>query len=408
MAIQTRFGNLDSLRHIGLGCLQLETLKDKEAVDLIIEAYRSGVRVFDTAAAYGSDRHNEKLLGQAIKKITHLFGESASIFFSTKCGINFATLNTKTEGYEGNPEQIYSSVDLSLKALDVEQIPLLYLHRINPKASEQELLATFNALKGLAEQKKIRYIGLSEPTSQQIQLADEVFKKTTLSYNPLAFVQSACSVATQRAFRNGVYQICREKGIQFVSYTSTIMGLVDERLSSALTLSEIPQMEITDIIKNIQASLGIPKEDFRFFVGFFHESVIKANIQSILRFQKLAKELNILPSQLALAWQKANKLLPIPGTTNLQHLHSNVAAMSIDLTLDQIEQINACFENFKGSPHPSLLKKLDNEALETDSTTKKSNFLKPKQGIKFALGSAFALAVAYVAGAIFKSRTAAK
>lgn len=366
MSCQTRFGNLDSLGYIGLGCLQLETLKDNEAVDLIVKAYRLGVRVFDTAVTYGSDRHNEKLLGQAIKKIRGLFGENNPIFFSTKCGINFATLNSETEGYEGSPAQIHSSVDLSLKALNVEQIPLLYLHRINPKANEQELLATFNALKDLAEQKKIRYIGLSEPTRQQIQLADEVFKKTTLSYNPFAFVQSACSVATRRAFRNGVYQICREKGIQFVSYTSTVRGLVDDRLSKTLKLSEIPQMGTAAIINAIQTSLNIPKHDFRFFAGFFNESVIKANIQCILRFQKLAQKWGISPSQLALAWQKANGLLPIPGTTNVEHLRSNVEAMSIDLTPDQIEQINTCFMNFKGNPNPSKI--FDNEDLQMEES----------------------------------------
>lgn len=373
MASPIRFSNVNTLGHIGgligLGCLQLEDLQDTEAVDLIVDAYRLGIRFFDTAAAYGKDRHNENLLGQAIKKIQGLFGENAPIFTSTKCGINFAAIGTETEGYEGNPEQIRSSIDLSLKALNVSQISLFYLHRINPKATEQELRATFNTLKELAEQKKVLYIGLSEPTSQQIHLADEVFKKTTLPYNPLAFVQSACSVATQRAFSNGVYQICREKGIQFVSYTSTVRGLVDERLSKALKVNQISQLETDEIIKTIRTSLNIPESDFRFFVGFLHQTVLKTNIQCILRFQALAEAWKFPPSQLALAWQKAQRLLPIPGTTKIDHLRSNIAAMSIDLTPSQVEQVNACFRDFEGNPNPP--KMLDNEDLQRVVATEK-------------------------------------
>ncbi len=344
-----RFPNVGS---IGYGCLQLESIPNEDtAVRLIVEAYRLGVRFFDTAAAYGPDRHNEKLLGRALVEIKRTFGETSEIFFATKCGINFSTLNTPSEGYEGSPEEIRASVEKSLTTLKVSQIPLLYLHRINPKSTPEEMRASFEALKNLCEQKKVRFVGLSEVTREQILMADEVFQTSRLDYNPLAFVQSACSIGTQRAFRNGVFQTCREKGMLFVSYRAVLRGMVDPRLSQHFDILQVDQLEAKEVLERIQRGLNIPVTDFRFQFGFLSPTVIKTNLKCILLFQKMARDMGVESSQLALSWQKAKGLLPIPGTTNLEHLRSNVGAMKISLTPEQIEQIDTCFKPFKGNPN---------------------------------------------------------
>jgi aryl-alcohol dehydrogenase-like predicted oxidoreductase len=345
-----RIDGLD-LGKIGFGCLQLEGLPEEMAENVIVQAYGMGVRLFDTAAAYGNDRHNEKILANAVAKIRNIYGETANVFVSTKCGINFATMGTKTRGYEGSPHQIRESVERSLIELKVSQIPLLYLHRIDPEADDEEVTASFEALRELVEEGKIKYIGLSECTAQQILKADEVFQKTSLPYNPFAFVQSAFSIATQRANDNGVLKACQEKGIQFVSYTSVVRGLVDVRILQAVSLEKLDGMEPSAIIGNIKKALEIPENDFKLFVGFFHESVIKANIGCMLHFQELARKWDINPSQLALAWQMAQGILPIPGTSKLDHLRSNVDSSSIKLSSEKLQQINDCFITFVGNPN---------------------------------------------------------
>lgn len=131
--------------------LLLEGLLDEVAKNLIVQAY-------------GKERHNEKLLANALNKIRNIYGERSNVFISTKCGINFATITTETRGYEGSSDQIRHSVECSLIALNISQIPLLYLYRMDPEAAEAEVIASFEALKELAEEGKIKYIGLSECT----------------------------------------------------------------------------------------------------------------------------------------------------------------------------------------------------------------------------------------------------
>jgi aryl-alcohol dehydrogenase-like predicted oxidoreductase len=356
-----RINGLD-LGKIGFGCLQLEGLPEEVAENVIVQAYGMGVRLFDTAAAYGKDRHNEKILANAVAKIRNIYGETVDVFISTKCGINLTTMGTKNRGYEGNPQQIRESVERSLIELNVSQIPLLYLHRIDPEAADEEVTASFEALKELIEEGKIKYIGLSECTAQQILKADEMFQKTSLSYNPFAFVQSAFSIATQRANDNGVLKACQQRGIQFVSYTSVVRGLIDARISQAISVEKLDGMDPSAIIGNIKKALEIPENDFKLFVGFFHESVIKANIGCILRFQELAREWDINPSQLALSWQIAQGILPIPGTSKLDHLRSNVESSTIKLSRVQLEQINDCFIAFVGNPNIDGM--LDDKRLE--------------------------------------------
>lgn len=127
------------INSIGFGCLQLEGKEDTDAINIIVKAYELGVRHFDTAAAYGSDRHNEKLLAKAIIKIANLYGPNHGVFFSTKCGINFATMFTETRGYEANPTQIRKSVEESLRIFNVAKLPLVYLHRIDPEATDGDV-----------------------------------------------------------------------------------------------------------------------------------------------------------------------------------------------------------------------------------------------------------------------------
>lgn len=350
------------LQKIGFGCLQLEGINEDAAVNIIVKAYELGVRLFDTAAAYGADRHNEKLLSKAICKIEEKYGKAHDLFFSTKCGINFNTMYGPERGYESSPEEIRASVEKSLLEFNVSQIPLVYLHRIDPQANDNSVRDSLNELKKLVEEGKIKYVGLSECSARQIRMADEIFKMTELPYNPFAFVQFACSISTRRAFHNEVLDVCREKGIQFVSYTSVVRGLVNPLLSENLTEEELEWLEPKEIIERLKQILAIPQSDFKLYVGFFSEDVIKTNLKCIISFQKLAKEYGVSPSQLALAWQVANGMIPIPGTTNLEHLEMNVKAGTIQLSNTQLEAINGCFQDFKGNPNIDGV--LDDASLE--------------------------------------------
>ena len=358
--MKTRFGKSgQELPVVGYGCLQLSfpnQIKQEDANHLIATAYQQGVSVFDTAAAYGMNRHNEKLLGEAIRQLK--VQKDDAPFIITKCGISFEGGGTYTQ----NPEQIRMSVHESLEALGVDTIDLLCLHRVNPDASKEEYANTIYAMKMLVKEGKVKYIGLSEPTAEQIRAAYTVEPYDVC----LSAVELAYSLFTRRAEQNNVWDTCQELGITVIAYTSIIRGAVDQRIQQ-LSEHEVLHSDNATLQRRVFDLLRISNQnDGREFVGFFDKSIIQKNVQHILAFQADAKRLNISPSQLALAWLGQRGVISIPGTTNEVHLIENTETLHLGVPIKELEALTEKYPAgcFVGNPNPSILKKLDNEQLE--------------------------------------------
>lgn len=343
---------------MGFGCLQLSyaPISRPDKIRIIQKAYSGGATLFDTAAAYGHDRDNEKLLGEALKDI-----DRAGVTIVTKCGIDFSTMT-----YALAPEQIRASVELSLKNLGASQLDLFYLHRLDPGASKEEFEQAVRTVKMLVKEGKVKQIGLSEPTADQIIEAHRLSPEDI----PISSVESAYSIATRRAEQNGVLHTCRQLGIEFVAYTPVVRGLTDIRLQQ-ISEDEIEASDPAVLRARVFAVLDIEDEVVRrslgfYSVGFLDECNIKNNVRMILAFQKKAVSLNCSPTQLALAWLQHRGVTPIPATTNIVHLEENLGAQFLTLSEEALDEFDRAFPagSFIGNPNPAVLDRFDNPALE--------------------------------------------
>lgn len=336
---------------VGYGCLQLEYsgLIDESQVNFIVEAYKLGVRFFDTAAAYGQDRHNEIILGKALKVITELKGEAPVI--ATKCGIAF----DPTEPYISSEEEIRASVELSLKNLGVDCIDLLYLHRVDPKMTRANFEQVMSIFRALVAEGKIKHVGLSECSAERIRAANKIVDITS--------VELAYSLFTRRAELNGVFETCQELGIGLVAYTSVVRGATNTAMQR-ITDEELDNSTSSDLQSLVFRLLGI-QDELTQSVGFFSEKHIRTNSQALIAFQKIAVVQGVSPSQLALAWLGHRGVVSIPGTTNLKHLAENVKAMELNISSEVLDKLTVEFYpgRFQGNPNPSQLDFLDDDAL---------------------------------------------
>lgn len=342
---------------LGFGCLQLSEsgLPLEGCIALIQQAYEGGAKFFDTAAIYGSNRNNEKLVGKALAG-----KDKSNITIATKCGIDENTFSFAT-----SPQKIYASVEESLRNLGVDQLDLLYLHRTDPNDPQEKFDESIRAMKQLVIEGKVKKIGLSEVSESQIRRAHSLYPQNV----GISSVESAYSIGTRRADLNGVLSTCHELGIQFVAYTPLVRGLTDRRLQK-ITTEEFQSLNDAEFQARIFEIMEIPANTEpgmeRRTVGFFHESHIKKNVQMVLNFQKMAAKHGCTPSQLALAWLQHRGITPIPGTANAAHLSENLDAQLITLTDDVMKELDSLFPpgSFEGNPNSTMLDKFDNPALE--------------------------------------------
>ena len=350
----------DELPAIGYGCLQLsypDEVSNEDATRLIQQAYNQGVRVFDTAASYGRDRHNEKILGSALKELDIVNDEEP--FIITKCGLCFGSCSLK---FPQKPDEIYSSVTTSLEKLGLDTIDLLILHRIDNNASDLTYKKTIQAMKTLVLEKKVRFIGLSETSADRIREAHHTDPVNV----PITAVESAYSIFTRRAEVNGVWDTCHELGIKLIAYTSVVRGAVDRRLQS-LTSYDLNELSYEKLKEKVFNLLNISKRDVcRSCVGFFDEQYIRNNIKQVLELQRLADELKITPSQLSLAWLQHRGVIAIPGTKNAAHLKENADVLQMQLPDEALNTLSERFPLgcFKGDPNPAMFRTRDDEKLE--------------------------------------------
>lgn len=289
----------------GLGCMGMSQSygagDDAESIATIHRALELGVTLLDTANVYG-DGANEELVGRAIAD------RRDRVVLATKFGIVRDAAGN--QGAQGDRAYVHSCIDESLRRLGVDHVDLYYQHRIDPDVPVEE---TVGALVELIDAGKIRHYGLSECSAETLRRAHAV--------HPPVAVQSEWSLWT-RGIEDAVAPACAELGVGIVPFSPLGRGFLTGAITSAGQLGEGDMRR------------GIPR---------FSEENLAANLAIVDALRAIAERRGITAGQLALAWVQARgeHVVPIPGTKRRRYLEENVAAASLELTADELAEIEA-------------------------------------------------------------------
>jgi aryl-alcohol dehydrogenase-like predicted oxidoreductase len=317
-------GNLEASA-LGLGCMSMSfgygpPADRQEMISLIRAAVERGVTFFDTAEAYGPFT-NEELVGEALGPMRD------HVVIATKFGFKFDA--GKQSGLDSRPEHIKEVAEASLKRLKVDAIDLFYQHRVDPNVPIEDVAG---AVKDLIQEGKVKFFGLSEAGVQTIRRAHAV--------QPVTALQSEYSL-WWREPEAEVLPALEELGIGFVPFSPLGKGFLTGKIDENTTFDS---------------------SDFRNVVPRFTPENRKANLALVDWLTKFAERKKVTPAQIALAWLLAQKpwIVPIPGTTKRHRLEENIAATAIELTADDLREIDraAAQITVQGARYPEHLQRM--------------------------------------------------
>jgi len=317
---------------MGLGCMGMSFSygppKDRQEMTALLRAaVERGITFFDTAEVYGPFI-NEDLVGEALAPFRRQVAIATKFGFDLRPGFDPRGMKG-APGLNSRPEQIQAAVEGSLKRLRVTTIDLLYQHRVDPGVPIEDVAG---AVKQLIQQGKVRHFGLSEAGVQTIRRAHAV--------QPLAALQSEYSLWT-RTPEKEVIPTLEKLGIGFVPYSPLGRGFLTGKMDDKTTFDS---------------------SDFRSTLPRFTPEALKANQALVDLLAAIGKRKNATPAQIALAWLLAQKpwIVPIPGTTKLTRLDENIGAVAVELTPDDLREIDRAASQItvQGARYPERLEKM--------------------------------------------------
>jgi aryl-alcohol dehydrogenase-like predicted oxidoreductase len=309
---------------IGLGCMGLSfgygpAVDKQQGISLIRAAVERGVTFFDTAEVYGPFT-NEELVGEALAPFR------GQVVIATKFGFDIDPNTGEQGGLNSRPEHVKQVAEASLRRLKTDRIDLLYQHRVDPDVPIEDVAG---AVKELIQAGKVKHFGLSEPGVRTIRRAHAV--------QPVAAVQSEYSL-WWREPEAEVLPALEELGIGFVPFSPLGKGFLTGAISESTTFDST---------------------DFRNIVPRFTPEARKANQALVDLLGEIAARKQATPAQIALAWLLARKpwIVPIPGTTKLHRLEENLGAAAVELTSDDLREIDGALAEItvQGDRYPPHL-----------------------------------------------------
>ena len=301
------------INRLGLGCMGMSEFygesDEQQSIETLHSAIDLGVNFFDTADMYGVG-HNEELIGRAFA------GKWNEVVLATKFGI----VRDEKGGFPGidcSPDYIKKACEASLKRLNTEVIDLYYAHRVDPNVPIEE---TVGAMKNLVDTGKVRYIGLSEASSEDLQKASREATITAL--------QTEYSMWS-RDVEEDILATCRELNIAFVAYSPLGRGF----LTGAITSRD-----------------SLEKGDFRLNGPRFQEDTLEQNKAFLQLIESIAKEKGITSAQVALGWvlNQGDDIFPIPGTRKISRLKENLASLEIKFSGAELADIRSNLPTAEG------------------------------------------------------------
>jgi aryl-alcohol dehydrogenase-like predicted oxidoreductase len=296
---------------LGLGCMSMAAnygppTDKQQAVSLIRAAVERGITFFDTAEVYGPFT-DEELVGEALSPFRE------QVVIATKFGFDLAAY----PGLNSRPAHIKEVAEASLKRLKTDVIDLFYQHRVDPNVPIEDVA---EAVKDLIQEGKVKHFGLSEAGAKTIRRAHAI--------QPVTAVQNEYSLWT-RDPEAEVLPICEELGIGFVPWSPLGQGFLTGKINAMITFDS--------------------STDLRAVFPRFTPEARRTNQPVVDLISKIAARKKATPAQIALAWLLAQKpwIVPIPGTTKLEHLDENLGALSVELAFNDLREIDSAFSKIR-------------------------------------------------------------